>query len=105
MRMPRISGRMTSCYYPACKHSQRALAYYIVLETTVVISPCVVAKLPVAPTNSVLVSSTVNTPHPSHHAFHLTVSYGIRAQRKKQVFKYALVTRVLYDTHYKDVYG
>jgi hypothetical protein len=67
-----------SCYYPACKHSHSAIAYYTVLETIVLISLCVVAELSVAPTNSALVPSTVNTPAPCTSS-HLV--YGIRTQR------------------------
>jgi hypothetical protein len=52
MRTRMISWRMTSFYYPSCKHLHTALANYTHLEMLDVFSLCVVTELSVAPTNS-----------------------------------------------------
>jgi hypothetical protein len=52
MRMRKISWRMTSCYYPSCKHSHSALVHYTLLEMVDVFRLCVAVEHSVAPTNS-----------------------------------------------------
>ena len=63
MRTPRVSRRMTSCYYPSCMLSHSALDNYTLLEMLDVFSLCVTAELSIVPTNSSPpVSTEINSP-------------------------------------------